>query len=79
MSTEIWGIIWTRDGNNTEPSWYETKEDAVAEYNSRDDKYWPSYLVVGRIADISIVHSSNPAGPPPWERDYECHYYQDPA
>lgn len=84
MSNTVWGIVWVRDEQdlNNEPSWYESEDDAVYEFNQRDDKYWASRLVTGEIVNIKTVHDGlvyNGYRPcAPWERNYEGHYYEGP-
>lgn len=71
-ATEIWGVAWSRTGDNEGITWYDTEEEAVAEYNSRDDKYWPSTLVrSGSIQPVTVHRTETP----PWENDYTNHQY----
>ena len=76
MSNTVWGIVWVRDeqDENNEPSWYESEDDAVYEYNQRGDKYWASRLVTGTITSVEVKHDGYNSVPP-WGRDYDGNYY----
>ncbi len=70
---EIWGVIWTRDEvkPDDEVTWYESKDEAVREFNGRGDNYWHCPIVRATVNPPVVMHSA----PCPFDHGYDDFYF----
>jgi hypothetical protein len=71
----IWGVIWTREDvqPDDEVTWYDSKEEAVDEYNGRGDKYWRCPLVRATVNPPVVMAEMIVS---PFEAGYDNFYYR---
>ena len=74
--TELWGVIWTRGDEVAEPTWYDSKEEAISEWNQRGDKYWHCPLVTTEIGPVTVKKQLTAS---PFEAGYDNFYYHEDA